>query len=169
MDQSSLAQALGSSFERAIGPVFQGCLEPARLTNRPALHVRALVPEDVDSIETFRVECGTADWGTSGLDGAVSWRHGYFDDERITAMSGYRSRAEDVGDPCILTHPGFRGGGRGAAVARAVVDHAVLSGKLLLYQTLESNEAAVRLAFALGYQRYANHIAVRLTREAPEP
>lgn len=83
-------------------------------------------------------------------------------------MAGYRARREEVGDPCIMTHPTFRGGGRGAAVASAVVAAALSNGKLLLYQTLESNEASVRLALSLGYERYANHVAVRLRREAPD-
>ena len=169
MDPASLAEALGTDFDRAIGPVFQGCLETAGFASRAAPQVRALVPADIDAIETFRMECGPPEWGSSGLDEAGSWRYAYLDHEKITAMAGYRSRNEEVGDPCILTHPRFRGCGRGAAVARAVVADAVSSGKLLLYQTLESNEASVRIAFSLGYQRYANHIAVRLKRDVHEP
>lgn len=69
----------------------------------------------------------------------------------------------------MLTHPEFRGRGCGAAVVRAVVADALSVGKLLLYQTLEANHAAVRLAFSLGYERFASHVAVRLKSEAPEP
>jgi GNAT superfamily N-acetyltransferase len=167
MDQSALAEALGADFDRAIGPAFQGCLETAGYAHRSTPQVRTLVAADIEASEIFRRECGASDWGSSGLDAATAWRHAYFDQEKITAMAGYRSRGEDVGDPCVLTHPEFRGGGRGVAVAGAVVAAAVANGKLLLYQTLESNEAAVRVAFSLGYQRYANHMAVRLKRDAP--
>jgi hypothetical protein len=52
-------------------------------------------------------------------------------------------------------------------VTSAVVSEALANSKLLLFQTLESNEAAVRVAFALGFERYANHVAVRLKRDAP--
>lgn len=169
MDQPSLAGALGADFDQSIGPAFQGCFEPSGFANKSTRQVRTLVSADIDAVEVFRMECGTSEWGTSGLDEAVAWRHVYFDQGKITAMAGYRSRSDEVGDPCILTHPKFRGGGRGTAVARAVVADAVSKGQLLLYQTLESNEAAVRIAFSLGYQRYAKHIAVRLKREAPEP
>jgi GNAT superfamily N-acetyltransferase len=161
-DPSSLAEAFGADFDRAIGPAFQGCLHPAGFAHRSMPHVRTLVPADSDSVAVFKTECGTSEWRNSALDEAASWRHAYFDQGQITALAGYRSRGEDVGDPCILTHPHFRGGGRGAAVARAVVADAVSNGKLLLYQTLESNEAALRIAFSLGYHRYANHVAVRL-------
>lgn len=44
----------------------------------------------------------------------------------------------------------------------------VAHGKLLLYQTLESNEPAVRIALSLGCERYATHLAVRLKRDAPD-
>src|SRR6187431_3195054 len=37
MDPSALAEALGADLERTIGPVFQGCLEPASFTRRRAL------------------------------------------------------------------------------------------------------------------------------------
>lgn len=46
---------------------------------------------------------------------------------------------------------------------------ALANGELLPYQTLESNRAAVGLALSLGYERYANHLAVRLKRDAPGP
>ena len=169
MDQSALSGALGADFDRLIGPTFQGCFELASVRNGFARQVRSLVPADSKAIEVFRMECGATDWGSSGLDEAAAWRYAYFDDEKITAMAGYRSRSEDAGDPCVLTHPRFRGSGRGAAVARAVVANAVSKGKLLLYQTLESNKAAVRIALSLGYQRYASHIAVRLKHAVPRP
>jgi hypothetical protein len=52
-------------------------------------------------------------------------------------------------------------------VTSAVVDQALRMGKLLLYQTLEANHGAVRIALRLGYQQYARHVAVRLTKDAP--
>jgi GNAT superfamily N-acetyltransferase len=168
VDPASLADALGADFERSIGPAFQGCLDADRFAGRAAPQVRRLTPEDGEAVDLFRMDCGSGDWESSGLAAAETWRHAYFEGEQITALAGYRPWREDVGDPCVLTHPAFRGGGRGAAVTSAVIADALSSGKLLLYQTLESNEAAVRIALSLGYARYANHVAVRLRREAPE-
>jgi predicted GNAT family acetyltransferase len=107
-------------------------------------------------------------WETSGIDEARVWQHAYFEGDKITAMAGYRARSDEAGDPCIVTHPEFRGQGRGTAVAGAVVCDALAQSKLLLYQTLESNSSAVRIAFALGYERYATHIAVRLKGDSPD-
>jgi GNAT superfamily N-acetyltransferase len=164
MDPTSLGDAFGPDFELAIGPAFQGAFREDALVPHAASDVRELVPTDRDAVERFQSECGASDWASSGLGQADRWRHAYFDGDKITAMAGYRARGEEVGDPCILTHPTFRGCGRGAAVARAVVAVARSNGKLVLYQTLESNEASVRLALSLGYERYANHVAIRLKR-----
>jgi predicted GNAT family acetyltransferase len=91
----------------------------------------------------------------------------YFDGERIVAMAGYRPWNEFAGDPCVLTHPEFRGRGYGTAVVSAVAAAALAKGKLLLYQTLEANRGAVQIALKLGYEQYARHVAVRLKRESP--
>lgn len=52
-------------------------------------------------------------------------------------------------------------------VVSSVVAAALAEGKLLLYQTLEANRSAVRIALSLGYGQYARHVAVRLKRESP--
>ena len=42
---------------------------------------------------------------------------------------------------------------------------ALKEGKVPLYQTLESNVAAIKIARRLGYERYAQHFAVRLNTD----
>lgn len=167
MHPASLAEAFGADVERSIGPAFQGCLVADQFTRWASPDVRPLVPADDEAVDLFRTECG-GEWHDSGLAKAALWRYAYFQGDKITAMAGYRAWREDAGDPCLLTHPEFRGGGRGVAVGSAVVAMASSSDKLLLYQTLESNVAAVRIALSLGFERYGNHVAVRLRREAPE-
>jgi GNAT superfamily N-acetyltransferase len=169
MTCSALAEAIGADFERSIGPAFQGCLEPNRFAHRAEPHVQKLGSAHANVIGRFRIECGTEAWDDSGLAKADLWRYAYFQDHQITALAGYRRGRAHAGAPCVLTHPNFRGQGRGAAVAAAVVADALANKELLLYQTLESNQAAVRLAITLGYERYGNHVAVRLKRDAPEP
>jgi hypothetical protein len=55
----------------------------------------------------------------------------------------------------------------GCATAIDLCGKALGDNKLLLYQTLESNTGAVRIAVKLGYEQYARHLAVRLKREEP--
>jgi hypothetical protein len=168
MDPDSLVEAFGADATRIIGPTFQGALDPARLVAPPHPLVRPLDPHDDAAVAQFRAACGQDAWESSGLDAAPVWRHAHVEQGVITAMAGYRAWREDVGDPCILTRPDFRGGRRGMAVTAAVVAQALANGKLVLFQTLESNQAAVRIALSLGYERYATHIAVRLRREVPD-
>jgi hypothetical protein len=52
-------------------------------------------------------------------------------------------------------------------VVSVTVELSLAAGKLLLYQTVESNTAAVKLAQRLGYERYAQHVAVRRKADAP--
>ncbi len=130
--------------------------------------VRRVTEADVDAVERFRSECRTEEWGASGLADADLWRHAYFEEDRLAAVAGFRAWNEHAGGPCVLTHPEFRGRGYGGAVVRAVVAEALTHGRLLLYQTLEANQAAVGLALSLGYERYSSHVAVRLRSEAPE-
>jgi hypothetical protein len=159
------AQSLSGDFQRAVGPAFQGCLDPANFDLRPNPAVRPVSDADELAVDEFRAACST-EWNMP--DEATLWRHAYFENGVITSMAGYRSWSDGAGDPCVITRPGARSGGRGAAVTSAVVAAALANDKLLLYQTLESNHAAVRLALSLGFDRYANHLAVRLCRDSPD-
>ena len=158
------AAALGDAFDRAIGPAYQGCLDPADFSPRSSDAVRAVGDADDAAIEALRTACGE-DWNMP--DDATQWRHAWFEDGAAMALAGYRAWSETTGDPCVITRPDARSAGRGTAVVSAVVAEALAKGQLLLYQTLESNVAAVRIASSLGYQRYANHLAVRLRRDDP--
>ena len=156
--------ALSHDCERIIGPAFQGCLEPAKFKAQPSGSVRALVGADALAVEEFRSACGE-DWNMP--DNAELFRYAYFEAGTVTAMAGYRAWSDKAGDACVITRPTARRRGHGAAVTSAVVAEALTHGKLLLYQTLESNQPAVRIALSLGYERYANHLAVRLNRDSP--
>jgi ribosomal protein S18 acetylase RimI-like enzyme len=129
--------------------------------------VRQPTAGDLQAISLFRAECGEEAGVDSGVDEAASYRAAYFDNGRVAALSGYRPWNDLFGDPCVLTHPEYRGRGWGTAVVSMTVELALAQGKVLLYQTLESNTAAVKLAQRLGYERYAQHIAVRLKADAP--
>lgn len=168
MDPASLACALGANFDRSIGPAFQGFLRPERFSEAYAVAgIRKLRPGDAAMVSLLQADC-PSEWTTSGLDEAGAWQHACVEGDKITAMAGYRARSNEAGEPCILTHPQFREQGQGTAVASAVVRDALARSKLLLYQTLDSNSSAVRIALTLGYERYATHIAVRLTGDSPE-
>jgi GNAT superfamily N-acetyltransferase len=167
MEPSFLSDLFGPAFDRMIGPAFQGALEPSSFRPCNVSAVRPLQPDDEPAVERFCVECGREDWDYSALEKAKHYRTAHFEGERIVAMAGYRPWTAEAGDPCLLTHPSYRGRGWGLAVASAVVKQALDEGKMLLYQTLESNHGAVKIALRLGYEQHARHMAVRLKTEAP--
>jgi hypothetical protein len=65
-------RALAQDFERAIGPAFQGCLDPARFANESNGAVRPVEDSDGAAIDELRAACGE-DWNMP--DNATLWRH----------------------------------------------------------------------------------------------
>jgi GNAT superfamily N-acetyltransferase len=164
LDESEWRATIGEDFEVAIGPAFQGCLDPARFRKVHDGNTRFLEQSD-PAIAEFRSECTPDDWQLDKVEGPIAAR---FVDSKIVAGAGYRSWSASAGDPCVTTHPDFRGRGFGSATVSAVVERALGEGKTLLYQTLEANLGAVGVARKVGYEQYATHLAVRLKRDAKE-
>jgi GNAT superfamily N-acetyltransferase len=167
--EATVRAVFGPSFDRCVGPAFHGHVDQASF--RPALppHSHALLSslndEDAAAIAEFRRACGEDSWRESGLDAAKLYRAAQFETGRIVALAGFRPWSEHAGDPCVVTHPEWRGRGLGTGVVSHVLRAAFDQGKTLLYQTLESNVSSVKLALHLGYQPYARHLAVRLKAE----
>jgi ribosomal protein S18 acetylase RimI-like enzyme len=166
-EEAPLRELFGDDFDRRIGPAFQGALSPMHFRPFKSRNVRQPAAGDLPAIRAFCAKCGEEGAADSGLDAATLYQAAFFINGRVAARSGYRPWTDHAGDPCVLTHPAYRGRGWGTAVVSMTVELALAAGKVLLYQTLESNAAAVKLAQRLGYERYAQHIAVRLKPNAP--
>jgi putative acetyltransferase len=166
-DQKALVEIFGSSLDRSIGPTFQGALDPGQLRTTTSQHVRALTDADSDAVSEFRDLCGVEDWDDSAIEKAQLLRCGFFDNGRVASIAGFRQWSPSAGDPCVLTLPDYRGRGYAKEVVGRVLAAAIAQGHVPLYQTLEANVAAVHVALGLGYVRYANHVAVRLSTEEP--
>ncbi len=164
---SVLVGLFGSNLERHVGPAFQGALEASAFRPVESAGVRAIAETDREAVIAFRAACGSDDWEASGQDGSLLHRAAHFENGAVTAMAGLRAKGGNAGDPCVLTHPNYRGSGLGKRVISAVIGAALAENRVLLYQTLESNLPAVRLALGLGYTRYANHVAARLNPASP--
>jgi GNAT superfamily N-acetyltransferase len=162
-----LAELFGESLERLVGPAFQGALDAGNFRPFSSAQVRTLTSADADAVAVFRSACGADGWSDAALDKALLFRMGYFDGSRLVALAGFRPWSASAGDPCVLTLPDYRGRGCAKAVVSRVLATALAREHVPLYQTLEANAAAVGVALSLGYERYANHVAVRLTTDAP--
>ena len=168
MEESVLREVFGGDFDRLVGPAYQGYLLPDRFRPYVAPHVRFLEPEEAPLVEAFRVECGQDAWEYAGFNEATSYLAAIREGDQIVSLAGYnRLWRDEAGGPCILTHRAYRGRGWVTATTSAVVGRALQEGKILLYQTLQTNTASIRIARRLGYEQYARHVAVRLKAETP--
>jgi len=168
-----LAAARGTLFgglaERVIGPAYQGHVEPEwfRPETRPG--TRRLAPGDAEALLHLARDCDPEEWEHSGIEADLSRApgpvFGAFAGERLAAAAEYRLE-DGAGRVGVVTHPAYRRQGWGRAAVSLATEHGLRAGHLMLYQTLEANAASVALASALGYRRYASHIAVRFRATA---
>jgi len=162
LDESTLRALIGDDFESCIGPAFRGYLAPDRFVRFTDPSIRALTDADRPMVEAIADQSTKNGWNP--LEQGTLFQHASIKEGRIVALSGYRGWTDMVGDPFIYVDAGHRKRGLGTAVASAVVEHALSQGKTLIYQTLESNEASVRIAFRLGYRRDSTGMSVRLRK-----
>jgi GNAT superfamily N-acetyltransferase len=160
LDEATLRRLVGDSFDRAIGPAFRAYLDPAKFRPLALPSVRAVTASDRAMLEAVAADCRKTGWDPAKE--ATSFQHAIVVEGRIVALSGYRPTGESAGDPFVFVAEEHRRKGWGTAVLGAVVEEALANGNLVLFQTLESNEAAVRIALGLGFQRDSTHMAVRL-------
>jgi predicted GNAT family acetyltransferase len=89
---------------------------------------------------------------------------GCFLDDRIVAVAGNIMWDPRTANPGVITHPDYRQKGYGVAVVSAAVRSALNNNYLVLLQTLIANTPAMKIAQRLGFQPYAQHVAVVFKR-----
>jgi GNAT superfamily N-acetyltransferase len=162
LKEETLRDLVGDAFDRCIGPAFRAYLNPSRFRRVAAPSIRPLTAVDLPLVEGIADECREAGWDP--LKEGTEFQCASFDAGEIAALAGYRRQSDVVGDPFIFVRAKHRQKGLGVAATSAVVDQALSVGKMLLYQTLESNLPAVRIALRLGYEPDSTGMSVRLLR-----
>jgi GNAT superfamily N-acetyltransferase len=154
----AFAAALSPVAALVLGPAYLGYTTDLRGTDAPA---RILGPGDAVAVETLRHACGEEEWdhGGSSLEVPCS---GVFHDGQLAALAGYETWGGTIAHLCIVTRPAFRGRGFGRAAVAHLARRALAAGLLPQYRTLDANTPSIRIAEALGFQRYATSMAVRL-------
>jgi len=86
---------------------------------------------------------------------------GFFE---VGQLRGAASLIDEDGvvDVGVLTHPGARGCGIGTRLVRALAALGTRTGKWVQYTSMENNVASVRVAAAVGFERYAVEEWLRL-------
>src|SRR4030095_16122846 len=155
LESERAARILGVDASAGIGPAFQGSREPARLRREASGRAPPLAEHDRAALAALRASCSAKDWEHAGLDHTAPPLFGAFAGPDLAAVAGLRERGGGACDPCVLAHPAQRGRGLARGALGAAVAHALGEEKLVLYQTLLANGAALALARRLGFEAYA--------------
>jgi GNAT superfamily N-acetyltransferase len=157
-----LGHVFGAAVDQVIGPAWLGYADASDFRPAPTMGTRLLIDQDLAALERLAAACGPTAWEHSGIDPARPPVFGCFDGEVLAAvgmLERWGDRQLQVG---IVTHPDYRGRGYGKAVVSAMTAHGLASGGVLQYRTLQANLPSVGIAQALGFQRFAHTLAVRL-------
>ena len=162
-DITLLRQVFGAAVERVIGPAWLGYADASDVRPAPTLGSRLLTDEDLPELRRLAAACGPTAWEHSGIDPARPPLFGCFAGDRLAAagmLARWGDRLLHIG---VVTHPGYRGRGYGKAVVSAMSAYGLAAGGVLQYRSLQANLPSVGIAQALGFQRFALTLAVRLT------
>jgi len=159
-DRASLRDWLDAPGATVIGPAWWGWLDAAELRPAPAVAVEPLRGTD-EPVRRFRASIRDEDWDGSGIDLETMDLFGAIEAGELGALAACRLRGAGAADPCLFTHPARRGRGLATAAGHAACRHSLAGGRLVFYQTLVSNEAAVAVARRIGFRNEATHLAVR--------
>jgi GNAT superfamily N-acetyltransferase len=161
-DVMLLRQVFGAAVDQVIGPAWLGYADAGDFRPVPTMGTRLLGDQDLAALERLAAACGPVAWEHSGIDPARPPVFGCFDGEVLAAagmLERWGDRLLQVG---IVTHPDYRGRGYGKAVVSAMTAHGLTTGGVVQYRTLQANLPSVGIAQALGFQRFAQTLAVRL-------
>jgi GNAT superfamily N-acetyltransferase len=165
-DVGVLRQVFGAAVDQVVGPAWLGYADAGDFRPAPTLGTRRLTDQDLPALRRLADACGPTAWEHSGIDPARPPVYGCFAGAVLAAagmLERWGDRLLQVG---IVTHPGYRGRGFGKAVVSAMTADGLATGGVPQYRTLEANLPSVGIARALGFQRFARTLAVRLTPPA---
>lgn len=159
-------RVVGHAAGEVVGPSFQGWLPADRFRPVTADGVRRLPQSEAESVRLFQSSCPPEDWDHGGIDPTAADVWASFEENKIVALGQLRPHSDGAVDPCVITHPDHRGQGHALRLVSAMAQAALSQERLVLYQTLVSNIAALSIARRLGFAQYATLVAVRLARDA---
>jgi GNAT superfamily N-acetyltransferase len=161
-DAGLLRQVFGAVVDRVVGPAWLGYADASDFHPAPTMGARLLTEEDLPELQRLAAACGPLAWEHSGIDPVRPPVFGCFTGGALAAagmLEPWGARLLHVG---IVTHPGYRGRGYGKAVVSAMTAHGLATGRVVQFRTMLANLPSVGIARALGFQRFALTLAVRL-------
>lgn len=162
-DVTLLRRIFEDAIERIVGPAWQGYTWADAFTPAPHDGVRQLSEDDAPALQRLAVACAGQDWEHSGIGGTGQIVFGAFAGETLVAAGMGEPRGATLLHIGIVTHPDYRGRSYGRAVVSAITAYGLTVGLIPWYQTLAANDPSLAIAHALGFSRYAETLAVRLS------
>jgi GNAT superfamily N-acetyltransferase len=157
-----LRQVFGSAVDRVIGPAWLGYADGGDFRPAPTMGTRLLTDQDLPALRRLAAACGPSAWEHGGVDPGRPPVFGCFAGEVLAAAGKLERWGDRLLHVGIVTHPGHRGRGYGKAVVSAMTAHGLAAGGVVQYRTLQANLPSLGIARALGFQRFAQTLAVRL-------
>jgi GNAT superfamily N-acetyltransferase len=162
-DATVLRQVFGAAVDRVVGPAWLGYADASDHRPAPTRGTRLLTGQDLPELRRLAAACGPAAWEHSGIDPERPPVFGCFAGDALVAAGTLERWGDQLLQVGIVTDPAHRGRGYGKAVVSAMTAHGLALGGVVQYRTLQANLPSVGIARALGFQRFAQTLAIRLT------
>jgi RimJ/RimL family protein N-acetyltransferase len=161
-DKGLLESLFGSGIEQVVGPAWIGYADEAILLRAESCGVRLLNPDEESPLRDLAESCSPIEWEHSDIEFTRQPICCRFLNDQAVAAASYRICKHNLAHIGVISHPAYRGRGYGKAVVSGISEQGLSRGLVMQYRTLESNAASVAIARSLGFQLYAETIAVVL-------
>lgn len=163
-DAAFLAKVFVINSDKVTGPAWVGVAD--KTSFKPAKSpARILTAADEAAMRELAEGCGETAWKQSKIAVDRQTNFGLFTGGKLVAASGYLNMGGLLAYIGVITHPDHRGKGHAKSVVTASMTHAIEKGLLPMWRTLEAHDTAVKLAGAMGFQKYASTLDVQLTED----
>lgn len=162
LDAGALSSILGLAPNRLIGPAPLAYADAATLRPLPTAGTRLLTGADELALLALQAACSTEEWEHGGSAFGLLPLAGRFVRDELIALAGYERWGTQIAHIAVVTHPAHRGQGYGAEAVSLLAETVLARGMLAQYRTLRANQPALRLGASLGFEPYAETMAVRL-------
>ena len=148
------------NFSHIIGPAYIGYLDLSAEHDDKA---ELLKPQHSPAVERLRAACKPEEWehGGCNLSNAAA-AFGVFFGEELISLASYEIWGRSIAHISVITTPSFRRSGHAQNTVAAAATHALRSGLIPQYRTLQSNLPSLSIAENLGFSHYATSLAIRL-------
>jgi hypothetical protein len=163
-DAQFLARVFVINSDKVTGPAWVGVADRSSFMPMKS-EARLLTAADEAAMRELAEGCGETAWKQSKIAVDRQTNFGLFVGGKLVAASGYLNMGGLLAYIGVITHPARRGKGYAKSVVTASMTHAIEKNLFPMWRTVDAHETAVRLAGAMGFQKYASTLDVQLTED----